>query len=307
MNMKHFLQGIGVAAAMLMGVNASAHTASPQACSAQSAQDIVERLGATGQFKTLAAALGATDLVSTLQSPGPFTVLAPTDAAFAKLGQSTIDALLANPEQLKSILLYHVVPGQVSLRQALKAGEAATVNGAEVAFKVTKQGFFINDSRILRANVRACNGIVHVIDSVLLPPAPVAKDIVSIALGDDRFETLVAALKAADLVGTLQGEGPFTVFAPTDDAFAKLGQETIEAVLADKALLTDILLYHVVAGASVDAMTAAQLSSATMANGDNVRISFQDGQLKINDSLVIIKDIQASNGIIHVIDTVLIP
>ncbi len=296
-----------MAAALMIGGHASAHQAATDACASKSAQDIVERLGATGQFKTLAAALGATDLVSTLQSPGPFTVLAPTDAAFAKLGQATIDALLANPDQLKSILLYHVVPGQVGLSQALKAGQAATVNGAKVAFKANSKGYFINDSRILRANVRACNGIVHVIDSVLLPPAPAAKDIVSIALGDDRFETLVAALKAADLVGTLQGEGPFTVFAPTDDAFAKLGQATIDAVLADKALLTNILLYHVVAGAAVDAMTAAQLSSATMANGENIRISFQDGQLKVNDSLVIIKDIQASNGIIHVIDTVLIP
>jgi uncharacterized surface protein with fasciclin (FAS1) repeats len=183
------------------------------------------------------------------------------------------------------------------------------VNGAAVDFTFSRKGFFVNDSRIVRPNVRASNGIIHVIDSVLLPPAPAQEpqDIVSIALADDRFETLVAALKAADLVSVLQGEGPFTVFAPTDDAFAKLGADTIQALLADKDKLSSILLYHVVAGAAVDAVTASQLSEAATANGQNVKISFEKGMLKINDSLVTIKDIKASNGIIHVIDTVLIP
>ncbi len=247
--------------------------------------------------------------MSTLEGDGPFTVLAPTDAAFAKLGTATLNSLLANPEQLKSILLYHVVPGNVSLRQALRAGEAETVNGAEVDFSFNRKGFFVNDSRILRANVRASNGTIHVIDTVLIPPAsvPEPQDIVSIASADDRFETLVAALKAADLVSALQAEGPFTVFAPTDDAFAKLGAETIDALLADKETLSSILLYHVVPGAAVDSQTAATLSEAATANGQKLKISFEKGMLRINDSLVIIKDIKASNGIIHVIDTVLVP
>ncbi len=271
--------------------------------------DLVETLGKQGSFKTLATALGAVDLVSTLEGDGPFTVLAPTDAAFAKLGTATLNSLLANPEQLKSILLYHVVPGNVSLRQALRAGEAETVNGAEVDFSFNRKGFFVNDSRILRANVRASNGTIHVIDTVLIPPAsvPEPQDIVSIASADDRFETLVAALKAADLVSALQAEGPFTVFAPTDDAFAKLGAETIDALLADKETLSSILLYHVVPGAAVDSQTAATLSEAATANGQKLKISFEKGMLRINDSLVIIKDIKASNGIIHVIDTVLVP
>lgn len=289
-------------------MNAVQATPAPAHAAAQRG-DLVTTLGQQGSFKTLAAALQATDLIATLESNGPFTVLAPTDAAFAKLGQATLNQLLANPDQLKSILLYHVVPGNVSLRQALRAGEAQTVNGAAVDFTFSRKGFFVNDSRIVRPNVRASNGIIHVIDSVLLPPAPVQEpqDIVSIALADDRFETLVAALKAADLVGVLQGEGPFTVFAPTDDAFAKLGADTIQALLADKDKLSSILLYHVVAGAAVDSVTASQLSEAATANGQNVKISFEKGMLKINDSLVTIKDIKASNGIIHVIDTVLIP
>jgi uncharacterized surface protein with fasciclin (FAS1) repeats len=271
--------------------------------------DLVTTLGQQGSFKTLAAALKATDLITTLESNGPFTVLAPTDAAFAKLGQATLNQLLANPDQLKSILLYHVVPGNVSLQEALRAGEAETVNGAAVDFSFSRKGFLVNDSRIVRPNVQASNGIIHVIDSVLIPPTPAQEpqDIVSIALADDRFETLVAALKAADLVSVLQGEGPFTVFAPTDDAFAKLGADTIQALLADKDKLTSILLYHVVAGAAVDADTASQLNEAATANGQKVKISFEKGMLKINDSLVVIKDIKASNGIIHVIDTVLIP
>jgi len=132
-------------------------------------------------------------------------------------------------------------------------------------------------------------------------------NIVEIAVADGRFQTLVAAVTAADLVDTLQGEGPFTVFAPTDDAFAALPDGTVEALLADIPALTDILLYHVVGG-EVMAETVVTLESATTVQGSDVSITVNDDGVFLNDTVqVIITDIQASNGVIHVIDSVLIP
>jgi uncharacterized surface protein with fasciclin (FAS1) repeats len=134
-----------------------------------------------------------------------------------------------------------------------------------------------------------------------------SKTIAQIAAGDRRFDTLVAALSAADLVGVLDSPGAFTVFAPTDDAFAKLPAGTIEALLADKATLTSILLYHVVGG-SVPASAVVGLDKATTIQGTDVLISVRGGKVFLNGTVqVIITDIQASNGIIHVIDTVLLP
>ncbi len=132
------------------------------------------------------------------------------------------------------------------------------------------------------------------------------QDIVDIAVADGRFTTLVAAVTAADLVDTLKSEGPFTVFAPTDDAFAALPEGTVEALLNDIPTLTDILLYHVVGG-EVMAADVVALSSADTALGKPISISADGGMVKINDSNVIITDIQASNGVIHVIDAVLLP
>ena len=135
---------------------------------------------------------------------------------------------------------------------------------------------------------------------------PASKSIVEIAVEDERFSTLVAALQAADLVGTLEGEGPFTVFAPTDDAFAMLPDGTVDALLNDIPTLQSILLYHVVPG-NVMASDVVNLSSADTASGLEVSISVENGAVKINDAQVIITDIVASNGVIHVIDRVILP
>lgn len=171
MKLKNVVLGMGLALSFLSSVHLRAATEAATETERTTKKNVVEVLGSIGQFNTLAAALQATDLVATLESAGPFTVLAPTDKAFAKLGQETIDQLLANPEQLKSILLYHVIGGKVTALQAIKAGQAATVNGAEVSFEVNKEGVFINDSKILAPNLPASNGVIHVIDTVLLPPA----------------------------------------------------------------------------------------------------------------------------------------
>lgn len=134
------------------------------------------------------------------------------------------------------------------------------------------------------------------------------KDIVAVASASGQFNTLVAAVKAAGLVGTLKGDGPFTVFAPTDAAFAKLPKGTVDALLKDKQKLAAILTYHVVPGKvmAADVLAMGGGSPATV-NGAPVRISIRDGKVYVNNALVTSTDIQASNGVIHVIDTVIIP
>jgi len=131
------------------------------------------------------------------------------------------------------------------------------------------------------------------------------KNIVETAVAAGSFKTLATALTAAGLVETLSGPGPFTVFAPTDDAFAKIPAETLKAVLAEKAKLTAILTYHVVAG-KVTAADVAKLTEATTLQGGKVKIDASHG-VKINDATVVTPDVEASNGVIHIIDTVLMP
>jgi uncharacterized surface protein with fasciclin (FAS1) repeats len=183
-------------------------------------------------------------------------------------------------------------------------------NGDLINIAVRDGSLFINESQVIIADVAASNGIIHVIDAVLIPPSDEGPGtIVDVAVEAGSFTTLVAALQATGLDEVLADDtAEFTVFAPTDDAFALLGDDTINALLADPDTLSDILLYHVLAGA-VDAATALSLdgSMVEMANGDTVTLTVVDGELFINESKVIATDIAASNGIIHVIDAVLLP
>ena len=185
---------------------------------------------------------------------------------------------------------------------------ATALSGKDLAVKVDMGNVYINESKIVLADVEASNGVIHVIDAVLLPPAELS-DIVDTAVADGRFTTLAAALQAASLVETLKGEGPFTVFAPTDEAFAKLPAGTVENLLKPENLeqLKSILLYHVVAG-KVMATDVVSLTSADAVSGAQISIKVQDGKVYLNDTIqVIITDIETSNGVIHVIDAVLLP
>jgi transforming growth factor-beta-induced protein len=269
-------------------------------------QNIVEVAVADGRFTTLATALTEAGLVETLQGEGPFTVFAPTDEAFAKLPEGTLEALLADPEQLTAVLLYHVVAGEVPAADVVNLTEAETVQGELVDIRTDMGNVYLNDAQVILPDVAASNGLIHVIDTVLLPPSLQAQDIVDVAVADGRFTTLAAALTEADLVETLQGEGPFTVFAPTDDAFAKLPDGTLEALLADPEQLTAVLLYHVVAG-NVPSTEVVNLTEAMTVQGESVQIRVEDGRVFVNDAEVIITDVEASNGVIHVIDTVIVP
>ena len=273
-------------------------------------QTIVDIAVADGRFTTLVAALQAADLVGALSGEGPFTVFAPTDDAFAQLPEGTVEALLEDIPALTDILLYHVVSGAVLAEDVVTLDEAETLLGEMVAIRVEGGMVYINEAQVIITDIIADNGVIHVIDSVLLPPAaeeePTLGTIVDIAVADGRFETLVTAVVAADLAETLSGEGPFTVFAPTDEAFALLPEGTVEALLDDIPALTDILLYHVVAG-EVLAADVVTLGYAETLLGKDVEIRVVDGMVFLNDAQVIITDIMADNGVIHVIDTVLLP
>jgi uncharacterized surface protein with fasciclin (FAS1) repeats len=278
------------------------------------AQSIVDIAVADGRFTTLVAAVEAAGLAETLSGEGQFTVFAPTDDAFAALPEGTVESLLEDPEgALTDILLYHVVDGAVPAETVVTLDSATTLQGEDVSIAVVDGGVVLNDSaNVIITDIEASNGIIHVIDSVIMPPSMTAEadaqSIVDIAVADGRFTTLVAAVEAAGLAETLSGEGQFTVFAPTDDAFAALPEGTVESLLEDpEGALTDVLLYHVVDGA-VMAEDVVGLSAAPTLQGQEISISVVDGQVFLNDTVqVIITDIMASNGVIHVIDGVLTP
>jgi transforming growth factor-beta-induced protein len=276
------------------------------------ANSIVDIAVEDGRFETLVAALQAADLTETLAGDGPFTVFAPTDDAFALLPEGTVEALLADIPQLTNILLYHVVSGEVLAADVVQLESAETLLGESVVIALDGDAVMLNESQVIITDIEASNGVIHVIDSVLLPPADEMADegmmqsIVDIAVEDGRFTTLVAALQAADLAETLAGDGPFTVFAPTDDAFAMLPEGTVEALLADIPALSNILTYHVVGG-QVLAADVVGLSSAETLQGQFLDIAADANGVMIDSSNVVITDILGSNGVIHVIDSVLLP
>jgi transforming growth factor-beta-induced protein len=174
-------------------------------------QSIVDIAVADGRFETLVAAVGAAGLAETLSNEGPFTVFAPTDEAFAKLPEGTVDALLADIPALTDILLYHVVEGAVLAEDVVSREEAQTLLGENVSIRVEDGMVYINDAQVILTDIIAENGVIHVIDTVLLPTEEESLgSIVDIAVADGRFETLVAAVQAAELAETLAGEGPFT-------------------------------------------------------------------------------------------------
>jgi transforming growth factor-beta-induced protein len=275
--------------------------------------DIVDTAIDDGRFTILVTALAAADLVTTLKGPGPFTVFAPTDTAFGKLPLGTL-AYLLNPKnkiKLIKLLTYHVVAGKAITAADIIAMnppfELKMLNGFDTNITTEGSSIKVNDATVIVADVMATNGIIHALDTVLLLP-----DIVDIAVQDGRFKILVTALKAAGLVDTLKGNGPFTVFAPTDDAFAKLPPGTIDDLLKpeNKPKLIKILTYHVTAGSALtkaDILARNPPFQIIMANGLLTTISKDGDLIRVNDATVIVADIIAKNGVIHAIDMVLLP
>jgi uncharacterized surface protein with fasciclin (FAS1) repeats len=298
-----------IAGAAVLIVAAGVASASPAKTTTMSDKNIVETAVAAGQFKTLATLVAKAGLAETLATGGTFTVFAPTDEAFAKVPQATLDALAANPDLLKSVLLYHVVPGKVPAADVVKLSSAKTLEGRSVSIKVVDGSVYIDQAKVTTPDIMASNGVIHVIDSVLIPKAETAepsKNIVQTATAAGQFKTLVSLVKKAGLAGALQGKGPFTVFAPTNAAFAKVPKATLAALAKDKAKLKAVLLYHVAKG-KVTSGQVVKLKSVKTLQGGAVSIKVTGGKVYVGGARVITPDVMASNGVIHVINKVLIP
>ncbi len=279
---------------------------------------LVEVAIQSGAFPTLVAAVQAAGLVDALSSDGPFTVFAPTEEAFAAaleaLGLSAED-LLGNTELLTAVLTYHVlgVEAPAEVVATLDGQAVATLNGAEVAITIDAGTVRVNDAAVIATDIEASNGIIHVIDTVLIPPDLVDAPgtLVEVAIQSGAFPTLVAAVQAAGLVDVLSGDGPFTVFAPTEEAFAAALEAlglSAEELLGNTELLTAVLTYHVLPlEAPAEVVATLDGQAVATVNGAEITITIDAGTVRVNDATVIATDIEASNGIIHVIDTVLIP
>lgn len=354
-----------------------------------------------GNFNTLLAAIDAAGLTETLMAQdAPVTLFAPTDDAFAKIPQETLDGLLADKEALTKLLTYHVVPGVVKSSDLSDGLTQTTVEGEDITIGVNGSDITINDAKVTTPDIEASNGVIHAIDTVLMPAsmaapaesasasetvtetAPISEtaevtatetttgtaevaesaavtktetttdttsvaesaaisetaavtetapltetetvseteavsgtvsaeavsgmDLIDTAVAGE-FNTLVTAIETAGLVDALKGDGPFTVFAPSDAAFAKLPKATLDALLADpKGELTQVLLYHVVPGKVLSTDITDGMEVETL-QGSKIKLTVKDGAVMVNDAKVVAVDIPATNGVIHVIDTVLMP
>lgn len=257
---------------------------------------------AAGSFQTLLTALDAAGLTATLQGSGSFTVFAPTDAAFDALPAGTLDALLADTEALTAVLTYHVVDGALNSADVTSEAFIGTLNGQALPITAPGGSAQVAGAGLIDTDIAADNGIIHVVDQVLLPED---RNIVEVAT-DAGFSTLVTAVDAAGLTATLSGEGDFTVFAPTDAAFDALPDGTLDDLLANPSQLADILLYHTVDGRLFSDQVVS-LTSATSLEGSTIPISVEGGVVSVDNATIVATDIQATNGVIHVIDAVILP
>jgi transforming growth factor-beta-induced protein len=254
---------------------------------------------ANSSFTTLVSALSGAGLVPALSDPkGTFTVFAPTNEAFAQLSSV--------PTDLKPILLYHVLGSTVYSNQ-VTTGYAKTLssylsNPMDIYINTTSGVKINNSASVVQADVVGTNGVIHVIDKVLIPPT-----VVGIAINNSNFSILVSAVVKAGLAETLNGAGPFTVFAPTNDAFQQLftllNVNGIDDLTADQ--LTPILLYHVVSGNVLS--TDLTNGNVPTLQGSNIMVNVGKGLVLNGNTNVILTDVQGSNGVVHAIDKVLIP
>ncbi|MDA7882016.1 CIA30 family protein [Akkermansiaceae bacterium] len=274
-----------------------------------SSNDIVSTALSDGRFGILAKALTEAGLVETLQGEGPFTVFAPTDEAFKKLPEGTIARLLKpeNVNELKNILTFHAFSGSVKLSDALDAGEIKALNKGSVRVSFSDGRVKINEASLINSDIKCGNGIIHVIDCVLLPPAP-SNDLAAVAKKAGNFKTLLAAVKAAGVSEILSSSSELTVLAPTDEAFAKLPQGTIESLLKpeNKKKLQQILSLHVLKG-RISAGDALNAKEAKAIWGGSLKFGIEGGKFRVNGATILVADVSADNGVIHVIDSVILP
>jgi uncharacterized surface protein with fasciclin (FAS1) repeats len=258
---------------------------------------------------TLESAVVAAGLVETLNSNGPFTIFAPTDDAFNLLPEGTVEYLLADTTgALAALLTSHVSGGSTFSTSLFDGMIINTVAGTELMVNIDSNGVYIDNALVTVADLTADNGVVHVINAVLVPePEVVSNTVVEIIVNSPDHTLLAAAVAAAELAETLSGDGPFTVFAPTDAAFALLPEGLIAQLLEDPSGdLTTILTHHVHSGNVLSSTLIDGMMVPTLA-GTELTVSIMDGMVQIDNANVTTANIETDNGVVHVIDAVLVP
>ena len=301
----------------------AASAAEPTTAAADELPDLIDAAAAAGRFETLLAALEAAGLTDALRAAGPFTLFAPSDAAFDALPPGALDALLADPARLAAVLQYHVLQGAIPSADFATGMQAASLEGKPLTF--TRNGdILVNDAAVIVPDIVTRNGIIHAVDRVLLPPAADEQAdgaaVAAAAAAEDHGGPTIAdmlnmagnyaiVLKAAELAGLtdeLTGPGAYTVFAPTDAAFEALDEAAFNALLDDPDALAQVLLGHVLLEAySADQLPA--LGLATTAQGRLVVFKSRGDAVIVNNATVVEPDLVASNGVAHGIDKVLLP
>jgi transforming growth factor-beta-induced protein len=302
-----------------VAANKSSNLSSPEPTTEQ--RNIVEIAQDAGNFSTLLQAAAKADLADTLATTENLTVFAPTDAAFAKIPGNILNELINDKEALKNVLTYHVIAGRIPSSTAMTLSEATMLNGKKVALKFDGKDLWINDAKVIAKDIMAKNGIIHVIDTVLLPTeigrsATCEKNIIDTATEAGNFKTLLYALRQSGFDKTLATAKNLTVFAPDDAAFAKVPSNKLHEILSNQHLLQALLKRHVVAGASIESSLFygirqlialngfLQLRSTTNPHTGSLEY-LVSGIQNTQSAKITAKDVKASNGIIHVIDQVL--
>lgn len=286
------------------------------------AKDILTVAVGVASLSTLVTAVKAANLTAALAMPnGPYTVFAPNNAAFAKLPAAELAYLLAHPAELAAIIEYHLGDRRLYADEIIQLGRLRSITGEELVTIIDATGdVLINGySKVIAANAADCtNGVVHIVDTVIMPSAmkaraaawaaPQLPNIVQIAQATPELSNLTALLVAAGLTGALSGAGPFTVAAPTNDAFARLPPGVINYLAGNKTLLIDLLTFHVVAGKAIQEQDIRQFLTVPALNGLNMSFFRQGRVIVIDDQArIITANVEASNGVVHLIDDVLLP
>lgn len=271
-------------------------------------QSIVDIVVGSADHNTLETAVIAADLAGALSAPGPFTLFAPTDAAFSAIDSDVLSSLLEDPTgELARILTFHVVSGVADGDNIFDGLSIGTLEGGNLTFSSTGGDLFINGAKVTVANIEADNGVVHVIDAVLLPGSSTPATVVDVVVNSPDHTQLESLVIAANLAGTLSGDGPFTVFAPTDDAFAALPESLVNSLVADPTgVLANVLLYHVMGGVADSGNLSDGLELSTLL-GENVDFTINGDGVFINGAQVTVADIRTGNGVVHVINSVIVP
>ena len=278
---------------------------------------------------TLATAVTDAGLVDTLNGDGPFTVFAPANSAFGEIPSSDLDALLGDKEALTDVLTYHVVEGAYTPDELIEAGTVDSIQGQPLTIADDGDNLTVDGAKVLCGNIPVENGVVYVIDEVLQPdtdatpvsgpvgplcqaiPADAVASLADLPVGDaagkvEQLATLSTAVGAADLGGTLNGDGPFIVFAPVEDAFAAVPADTLSGLLDDPEALADVLTYHVVAGDQT-AQELIQEGTVETVQGGDVEILKDSASFTVNGANVLCGPITVANGTVYLIDSVLLP